>query len=274
MGVKGLFQFLKRFEKGIHIPSYVIGKRIGVDIFWLLHKSRGDLFSFQNYILQVVKNAKEVVCVFDGHPSEEKLESLKEQRAKRKEILDTIERIEKFIKHPFARISGANRYLINGYLLELRREAWIPTPEYIETVTRWLNGKGCTIINAVEEADNVLFELANSGKVDAVITNDSDLIILGCKNVIRMNTPINGRLYDTQFIKQQINFTDKMWQDFMQLCKSMKEKDVCLAYSLISVYKDLEYALQKYDNTYKEDLVETIDFVKLYDLINTPDSDD
>ena len=271
MGVKGLFQFLKRFEKGIHIPSYVIGKRIGVDIFWLLHKSRGDLFSFQNYMLQVVKNAKEVVCIFDGRPSEEKADALKEQRARRKEILDTIDRIEKFVKHPFARISAANRYLINGYILELKREAWVPTPEFIETVTRWLNGKGCTIINAAEEADAVLCELATSGKVDAVITNDSDLIVLGCKNIIRMNSPTNGRLYDIKFIQEQINFTEQMWLEFMQLCKSMKEKDICLAYSLISVYKDLEYALQKYHNTYKEDLVENVDFVKLYDLINCQD---
>ena len=49
-----------------------------------------------------------------------------------------------------------------------------------------------------------------------------------------------------------LGFTAQQWDDFMYLCKHMKDKDVLLAYSLISVYKDLEYVLQKYYIMYKD----------------------
>jgi hypothetical protein len=35
----------------------------------------------------------------------------------------------------------------------------------------------------------------------------------------------------------------------------MKDKDVVLAYSLISVYKELEYVLQRYYTLYKDELI-------------------
>jgi len=67
MGVKGLFQFLKRFEKEVNVPQYLYKKSVGVDIFWFLHKSKGDMFVLQSFMTPIIRNAKEVHCVFDGH---------------------------------------------------------------------------------------------------------------------------------------------------------------------------------------------------------------
>ena len=82
MGVKGLFQFLKRFEKDVHIPQYISGKSVGVDIFWFLHQSKGDMFHFQNNLLPIIKHAQKVYCVFDGAPSLEKKKILEEHSKK------------------------------------------------------------------------------------------------------------------------------------------------------------------------------------------------
>ena len=65
MGVKGLFQFLKRFEKDINIPQYVSGQSVGIDLFWFLHQSKGDMFSLQNNLLPIIKHSKKVYCVFE-----------------------------------------------------------------------------------------------------------------------------------------------------------------------------------------------------------------
>ena len=255
MGVKGLFQFLKRFEKDVHIPQFVSGKSVGIDLFWFLHQSKGDMFSLQNNLLPIIKHAQKVYCVFDGAPSPDKKQLLQEQSKKRNEILQSIEQIEKFLKYPFNRLTGSDRHYINAYLNQLKRQAWQPPPEYIDYVKNWLTNKGCQIYQAYDEADEILIELEKKGQISIIITNDSDLLILGSSTVVRPISPLRGALFDRSYICDILGFTANQWDDFMYLCKNMKDKDVLLAYSLISVYKDLEYVLQKYEIIYKNDLI-------------------
>ena len=259
MGVKGLFQFLKRFEKQVYVPQFISGRHIGIDIFWFLHQSKGDMFSFQNYLLPLIKNAAKVYCVFDGAPSPEKKAELEELTKKRQELLYSIEQIEKFLKYPFNRISGEDRYCINSYLNQLRRQVWQPSPEYIFSIKKWLSDKGCEIYQAPNEADNILIELEQQGYINTIITNDSDLLVLGSSNVLRLYSPMKGGLFDKERIYGILGFTAAQWNDFMYLCKNMKENDIILAYSLISVYKDLEYVLQKYDTLHNDNLLENIE---------------
>lgn len=266
MGVKGLFQFLKRFEKTVHIPSCVAGKSIGIDIFWFIHQSKGDMFDFQNNLLPYIKYAKEIHCVFDGTPSNEKKYQLDETAQKRKEILQSIEQIEKFLKYPFNQISPQDRQLIVEYLNQLKRQAWQPSPQYIQQIKQWLDKKGCELYQALGEADNMLINLEEEGIIDLIVTNDSDLLTLGSKQVLRPVTTQRGALFDTYYMCKCIGFTAQQWSDFMYLCKNMKENDIILAYSLISVYKELDYVIQKYENIYQDDLVKDQSFNKKYSI--------
>jgi 5'-3' exonuclease len=266
MGVKGLFQFLKRFEKEVSIQSYLAQKRVAVDIFWFLYQARGDMFKFQSYLSQVLKVAKEVYCVFDGRPSREKIEILREQANKRKELEQTIQGIDDFLRYPFHKITSRERNELTAYLNQLRRQAWTPSPEHIEYVKQWLSTKQNVILwQAKEEADDVLIELQQQNKADVIITNDSDLLTLGAENVIRMKSPTIGKLYCKHYLQDKLQFSDKQWQEFMLLCRHMPIKDIILAYSLISVYKDLEYGLQKYYIHNKNDLLgnSSIDYIEI-----------
>ena len=101
----------------------------------------------------------------------------------------------------------------------------------------------------------MLINLENEGVIQMIVTNDSDLLTLGSKQVLRPITPLRGALFDTNYICAIIGFTAQQWGDFMYLCKNMKENDILLAYSLISVYKELDYVLQKYNNIYQDDLI-------------------
>jgi 5'-3' exonuclease len=246
MGIKGLFQFLKRFEKEVNIQSYLKQKRVGIDIFWFLYESRGDIFKFQSLITHIIKNSEQVYCVFDGKPSKEKIEQIKEQAKKRQELMRSIVEIERFLQYPFNRITLQDRNQLKEYLSQLKRQAWAPSPEYIEYIKQWLISKSCIIYQAEEEADDVLINLENNNVIDVIITNDSDLLILGGENILRIKSPTMGCLYKRSILRNKLNFTDKQWNDFMLLCKYMKEKDIILAYSIISVYKDLDYGLQKH----------------------------
>jgi len=255
MGVKGLFQFLKQFEKDVHIPQFVSGKSVGIDVFWFIHQSKGDIFHFQNNLLPIIKHAEKVHCVFDGVPSPEKKKMLKEKSQKRNEILQSIEQIEKFLKYPFSRLTGQDRHYINVYLNQLKCQAWRPPPEYIDYIKNWLTGKGCEIYQAEDEADEMLIYLEKNGYISTIITNDSDLLILGSNTVLRPISPVRGAVFDKEYISDILGFTASQWNDFMYLCKNMKDKDVLLAYSLISVYKDLEYVLQKYCTRHTDELI-------------------
>jgi 5'-3' exonuclease len=262
MGVKGLFQFLKRFEREVSTTHYISGKYVGIDIFWFLHKSKGDFNKFQSFLLPIIKYAKEVYCVFDGNPSEEKRKLLNEQSKKRTEILKSIAEIETFLKYPFHRISREDKYIIESHLNQLKRQAWKIQPEYIQQVKDWLLTQKCKIYQAEGEADNLLVELEQSHKINIIITNDSDLLILGSKIILRPNTQMTATVYDSTYIQTILGLTVQQWKDFMYLCRHMKNTDVILAYSLISVYKDLEYIDQKY-YALNQDYLISIDYANI-----------
>lgn len=255
MGIKGLFQFLKRFEQRVNLKTFMSGKSVGIDIFWYLHKSKGDLWVIKDYLLPIINEAKEVHCVFDGAPSLEKKALLEENAKRRRELYISIEQIEKELQNPFNNLSCFTKYYLKNHVKQLRNQLWSPNGEFIKTVRNWLEEKGCIIYRAPEEADTILAELEKEGIISTVFTNDSDLLVLGCKEVVRHISPNIIAVYSVKHIKDAIQFTQKMWGDFMVLCQIMKTKDIILAYSLISVYKDIEYGLQKYYINCGDDLV-------------------
>lgn len=260
MGVKGLFQFLKRFQKDIHIPQYLQGKSVGIDIFWYLHKSKGDMFVLQNDLLPIIKNSLEAHFVFDGKVSLNKKDELENNLIKRKEIIQSIYEIDKFLKYPFNNLNSNDRYHIVSYLNELKRQVWQPTPEFIVNVKGWLQSKKCIIHQAEYEADDILCELERESIINIIITNDSDILILGSNNVLRPISPLRGSVYIKNNIITKLGFTFQQWNDFMYLCRHMKKNDIALAYSLISAYKELDYVLEKYYNIYKDSLISDISF--------------
>ncbi len=265
MGVKGLFQFLKRFEKEISIPQFVKNKSVGIDIFWFLYQSKGDTFILQSMLVPLIRNAKTAHCVFDGKPSREKIEALRQQAKHREEIQYSIDNIEAFLRYPFSRITAQDRRELVAYLNQLKRQIWTPSPSFIASIQDWLQCQGCTVYTAKEEADDLLIELEKTGIIDTIVTNDSDLLALGSSSVVRIKTPTKGTLYDKNYIQKELQFSDKQWSDFTLLCRYMTEKDITLAYSIISAYKDLEYGLQKYTINTKND---TMDMLTDYSIIS------
>lgn len=255
MGIKGLFQFLKRFERKVSPQSFLPGKSVGIDIFWYIHKSKGDLWFIKDYLTPIISTAAEVHCVFDGKPSQEKLALLEENAKRRYGLYNTIEQIELELHNPFNHLSSYAKYHLHCYVKQLRSQVWTPSADFIEVVKTWLQEKGCIIYKAEEEADTLLADLEHQRIISTVFTNDSDLLVLGCKEVVRHDSPQLCAVYSVPCIQKEIQFTTKMWQDFMALCKTMKMKDIVLAYSLISVYKDLDYGLQKYYINYADDLI-------------------
>jgi 5'-3' exonuclease len=244
MGIKGLFQFLSRYEQRVTTVEAVKGKLVGVDIFWFLHQSKGDLSIIYHYLHQIIQHAKEVHCVWDGPPSSDTKNIRKEKEQHRQEIIQSIVQLDTFLTHQMDQLSEEDQSTLQQYVEQLRKKSWKATPEYICTVKEWLKEQGCYQYQSTGEADTLLMELEKEHHVELLISNDSDLLALGSACLLRVYDE-EGALFDKKSIYKKWGWTSCQWDDFMTLCRLMKEPDVVMAYSWISVYRELDVILKK-----------------------------
>ena len=260
MGIKGLFQFLSQYEIRISIVQALHNKSVGIDMFWFLHQSKGNYELVQQYLRPIINHAKVVHCVWDGVPSLKTKEMREQREQKRQEIMQTIAHLDTFIMNQMEQLSEEDQYTLYQYVEQLRRQVWKPTPEYINTVKEWLKEEGCYQYQAVEEADTLLMDLEKEHIVELVISNDSDLLALGSACLLRIYDWEEGGLFDKKRICSKLGLSLCQWNDFMSLCRSMKNPDIHIAYSLIRVYRNLETALQK-QNQLSTDIINNISII-------------
>lgn len=245
MGIKGLFQFLKRFETEISISEAVKNHTVGVDLFWFLHDCKGDIAILQTYLTPLLTYASAVHCVIDGTPSLKRKEELQEKDKKRQEILYTIQEIRAHMDHSF--IEPVDRLRLETHMAQLMRQAWKPGYHFIIEAISWLESKGCQIHRAEDEADDLLIQMEQEGQIDMIVSHDSDLLTMGSRSLLRLYDPDRGGWFVRDQICAKVGCTWKQWDHFMYLCRHRKEPDLLLAYSLIRVYHNADEILQRYD---------------------------
>lgn len=247
MGIKGLFQFLKRFETTVFVSDIVRGISIGIDLFWFLHRSKGDLSVLKMNLRPLLLSARMVHIVVDGTPSLLRKQLLQEKTEKQQEIIQMIQQLEKCLT------PALEPTIYDGIInkiTELKRKIWKPSPFYVQDAIEWLRAQDTVIHQAEDEADDLLLQLEKQGIIQMIITNDSDLLTMGAHSVLRLYSPIKGGLYKRASLYTQVGWSEIQWNDFMYLCRQIHDIDLSLAYSLISVYKELDEVLEKYDRFY------------------------
>jgi hypothetical protein len=246
MGIKGLFQFLKRFETEISISDAVKNRSVGIDLFWFLHYCKGDITILQQYLLPLLTHASEVHCVIDGAPSLKRKEELQEKDKKRQEILHTIQEIRGHTEN--STMEPADRLRLEMHLNQLIRQAWKPGFHFIMEVLSWLESKGCQIHRAEDEADDLLIQMEQEGQIEMIVTHDSDLLTMGSRSLLRLYDSERGGWFVRDELCAKVGCTLKQWDHFMYLCRHRKEPDLLLAYSLIRVYHNADEILERYDH--------------------------
>ena len=255
MGIKGLFLFLKRWEKSVLIEETIKNKSIGLDLFWFLHQSKGDRATLQATLQPFLHHASCVHVVIDGvYATAERRTVLEERRYKRQ---GTITIMEEIIETPLSHMEERDRKWLEHYVNQLKRQVWKPSREYIREIKEWLHERGVIIHEPEGEADQMLIDLERQGIIDLVITNDSDLVALGADTLLRIRSidETSGSIMSKSHLRKQLGFTIQQWDDFMYLCRTMIDPDVLLAYSLIRVYKDLDHVVTKWNAVHHEPLL-------------------
>ncbi|NXK08645.1 EXO1 Exonuclease, partial [Herpetotheres cachinnans] len=182
MGIQGLLQFIKEAAEPAHVKKYK-GQTVAVDTYCWLHKgayacaeklARGeptDLYvAFCMKLVDMLLSfGIKPILVFDGCTLPSKKEVEKARREKRQ-----------------ASLLKGKQLLQEGRLSEAREcfgRSVNVTHFMAHEVIKAARGRGVDCIVAPYEADAQLAYLNKTGMVQAIITEDSDLLAFGCKKV-------------------------------------------------------------------------------------------
>ncbi|NWX47051.1 EXO1 Exonuclease, partial [Steatornis caripensis] len=182
MGIQGLLQFIKEAAEPAHVKKYR-GQAVAVDTYCWLHKgayacaeklARGeptDLYvAFCMKLVDMLLSfGIKPILVFDGCTLPSKKEVEKARREKRQ-----------------ASLLKGKQLLQEGRLSEAREcfgRSVNVTHVMAHEVIKAARARGVDCIVAPYEADAQLAYLNKTGMVQAIITEDSDLLAFGCKKV-------------------------------------------------------------------------------------------
>uniref|UniRef100_L7N119 Exonuclease 1 n=1 Tax=Myotis lucifugus TaxID=59463 RepID=L7N119_MYOLU len=183
MGIQGLLQFIKDASEPIHVRKYK-GQVVAVDTYCWLHKGAiacaeklakgeptdkyvGFCMKFVNMLLS---HGIKPILVFDGCTLPSKKEVEKSRRERRQ-----------------ANLLKGKQLLREGKVSEAREcftRCVNITHAMAHNVIKAARAQGVDCLVAPYEADAQLAYLNKSGIVQAIVTEDSDLLAFGCKKVI------------------------------------------------------------------------------------------
>ncbi|KAJ3868928.1 exodeoxyribonuclease 1 [Lentinula novae-zelandiae] len=189
MGIQGLLPALKSIQNTRHLSEFS-GQTIAVDAYVWLHKgvftcatelATGILtHKYVNYAMEKVRLLRhhgiEPYIVFDGGPLPAKKGTEVERKRKRDEHLARGNLLASQGKHAQAR---------DCYL-----KCVDVTPQMAFQFIKALRAESVQYIVAPYEADAQLAFLERQGIVSAILTEDSDLLVFGCKNVLLKFDPV------------------------------------------------------------------------------------
>jgi flap endonuclease-1 len=230
--------------------SQLYGKKIAVDISIYLYKFISDEQLIENiYLMLSIFKFYNIIpiFIFDGKPPAEKKELLIQRREEKiraeKEFMVLKKNLEINTD-----IEDCERQDIINNMDILKKKFIHISREQIQTVKKLIKYYGMTYYDAPGEADKLCALLNVKGKVWGCMSEDMDMFVYGCKNVLRYFSLLNHTvvLYDTKNILKTLDIT----------LKELKE---------ICILSGTDYNLDKNNkNNKKHDLYTTLKYFKKY----------
>ena len=189
--------------------------RIAIDTMLYAHKfkySYNDIvYGFANQIINFLSNRIIPIYIIDGIAPEEKNNIIKFRFDKKNKIDDKIENLElEFDKETNLELKKQIRKKIN----QLKKSNIRITKEDIDIIFKITEQFHVPCIRAKGEADALIGKLYINNSIDACLSEDMDLLIFGCKKMIKFQ---NKKIYeyDLDYIlhKLRINF-----DQFLDMC--------------------------------------------------------
>jgi len=202
MGIFKLQTFIKNnCNNAIQLKplQYLSGKRVAIDVISLLYKFKkeNDMMYKLFMFCTLFRKLKIHMCmVFDGIPSAEKMETIKRRKEQKREAEFNYKLLQEKIENGELQENSSTMRELKWYY----NQSTHVSKEDIHNAKELFTLYGIHWIVSNNEADYICGYLARNKTVDAVISDDTDMFVLGCPIVIRFvsimqNTCIVYNLY-------------------------------------------------------------------------------
>lgn len=219
MGIKGLINIIKKhcpesYTKGV--ISDFSGKVIAIDTSIFMYRfayfSPNFISLFAKMLDLFAKHNIVPVFVFDGKPPQEKTDTIKERNDRRKEMDDKITSL-KNEKEEKEKINTSKEELeeLDKEINRLEKSNIKITGDKIACLKELFIQYNIHFIEAPCEGEKFCSWLVIKGYAHAVMTEDTDVIPLGAKLIIRSFTITDGSLevFNLDTFKNKLGFNDE-----------------------------------------------------------------
>lgn len=192
---------------------------IGVDLLLYAHKykySCNNIYDgFISQILNFLSNRIIPIYIIDGIAPDEKNDVIEYRINRRNKINDKIEMIENKLLE--LEDNENNKEQINQLSIDLEKlsKSNIKIHSYeIQKLIDLFKIFNIPYIRAKNEADTLISRLYKENKINACLSEDMDLLVFGCKKMIKFKSNIIVE-YDLDYITEKLKLT---YLNFVELC--------------------------------------------------------
>ena len=227
MGIRSLNRFIQQkcpnASSRIHLRE-LSGKRIAVDTSIYMYRFSGEGALLENmYLMASVFRHYNIhaVFIFDGPPPPQKTDLIELRRKKKDQAKRQYDALAEIIKErkqsPSASVETTEIDDIDDTMRELKKQFIRLRDCDITNVKELLVSFGFAIIDAEGEADVLCAKLSLKKRVDACLSDDTDMFVYGCPVVLRHISLLNHSVisHDTREILKTLSLTQ---QEFKMMC--------------------------------------------------------
>ena len=227
MGIRNLNRFIQNkcpnASSRIHLRD-LSGKRIAVDTSIYMYRYSGEGALLENmYLMASVFRYYNIhaVFVFDGPPPPQKTDVIEMRKRKKDEAKRQYEALDKIAKErkdaSGCEITTTELDDIEETMRELKKQFIRLRDCDISNVKELLVSFGFATIDAEGEADVLCAKLSVKKRVDACLSDDTDMFVYGCPTVLRNISLLNHSVisYSTPEILKTLSLTQ---QEFKMMC--------------------------------------------------------
>lgn len=272
MGVRGLTSLINELASESvtsHSLNYFEGSFIAIDTSILLYKflyaSSGKkdnvhLFSLLKRCLIYLENGIVPVFVIEGKPPPEKDITIEKRKRQKRKIEEKLELLREDQQNNTQKINKLDKQLI--YV----------TKQHYEDSIELLEALGMNVIKSTGEAEVTCASLQLSNKVDFTYSDDTDLLVLGCPNVLRTGNIVNT--FCKISLNRLLESLDISFYEFVDMCilcgcdylSSIPRMNHLSAYNTIKKYRTIENFLENNKIHRLYDIPRNFDYKKVRDI--------
>lgn len=276
MGIKDFFKFLKtRAPECFHPTSFVElqHQRMAIDMMNLLYiyraRSAHDwMTQLLQFLLQLRHAYVHPVCVFDGvsHPLKtDTVQKRKDDRTRGRERVHEVRDALRILSETGERTPSLDAFFkrhpdllspLTGQPLELQIQEYLDrqyaqydlhfSVEEVNRLREMIQAVGITVLVAEHDGEALCSFLSASGRVEAVLSNDSDVFFFGCTRLLCKFTHEGAYAIDRDEMLSTLNLTREQFTDLCLLCgtdfnTSVRGIGICRAYALLQQYGSVHH---------------------------------